>query len=134
MKFCKFSLFFALFVGVCLPALGQNAMRVNIPFNFIAGGHSLPAGHYRVLRLQVSMDAWYISNDHTGAIVLTNPAESSRKVHSPGLIFQQAGGTYSMMQIWNSRSDRDVPQVNVKQTLVSQVDSKDVKYVELGTE
>src|SRR5580658_4951365 len=134
MRFCKVSLFFALFVGVCLPALGQNTMRVNIPFNFIAAGQSLPAGHYRVLRVPVSRDAWYISNDHTSAIMLTNPAESSRKVHSPGLIFLQAGGTYSLVQIWNSRSGRDVPQVNVKQTLVSQVDSKDVKYVELGTE
>lgn len=134
MKFCKVSLFFALFVGVCLPALGQNTLRVDIPFNFIAAGQSLPAGHYRVVRLPVSTDAWYISNDHTGAMMFTNPAESSRKVHHPGLIFRQAGGTYSLTQIWNSRSGRDVPQANVKQTLVSQVDSKDVKYVEIGTE
>jgi hypothetical protein len=134
MKLCKVSLFIALFVGVCLPALGQKTMWVNIPFNFIAAGKSLPAGHYRVVRLPLQGDAWYISNDVTGVSMITNPVDSSRKVHASCLIFRQAGGTYSLMQIWNSRSGQDVPQQNVKQHLVSQVDSKDVQYVEIGTE
>jgi hypothetical protein len=134
MKFCKVSLFFALLGAFCLPAVAQNALQVNIPFNFIAAGKSLPAGHYRVVRLSTSSVVWYISDNHTSAIMLTDPAESSQKVHHPSLIFRQAGGTYSLMQIWNERSGREVPQVKVKQTLVSKDDSKDVKYVEIGAE
>jgi len=50
-KFRKFSLFLALVMAVCLPAVAQTAMRVNIPFNFIAAGKSLPAGQYMVTRV-----------------------------------------------------------------------------------
>jgi hypothetical protein len=135
MKFCKVSLFFALLVAVCLPAVGQTAMRVDIPFNFIAAGKSLPAGHYKVARSSLpSSCAWYITDDHTSAIMVTSLAEPSQKLHHSSLIFRQAGGTYSLMQIWSQGSGREVPQPKVKQTFVSQVDSKDVKYVEIGAE
>jgi hypothetical protein len=135
MKFCKIGLFFALVVAVCLPAVGQNVMRVDIPFNFIAAGKSLPAGQYRVARSSLpSSCAWYITDGHTGTIMVTSLAEPSQTVHQYSLIFRQAGGTYSLLQIWNGGSGRDVPQQKVKQTLVSQGDSKDVKYVEIGAE
>jgi hypothetical protein len=135
MKFCKLSLFFALLVAVCLPALGQTEMRVDIPFNFTAAGKSLPAGHYRVARSSLAAScAWYITDDHTGVIMVTSLAAPSQKVRHSSLIFRQAGGTYSLMQIWQDGSGRDVYQQKVKQTFVSEVDSKDVKYIEIGAE
>ena len=137
MKFCKVSLFFALLVAVCLPAMGQTAMRVDIPFNFVAVGKSMPAGHYRVARYGTpSGQMWSISDeqDRTVMIMNTNQAESSQKAHRPSLVFRQAGGTYSLIQIWDWDSGRDVFQSHVKHTLVSKDESKSDKYVEIAAE
>lgn len=43
MKFCKFGLFFALLAAMCLPAAAQE-LHVDVPFTFVAGGKTLPAG------------------------------------------------------------------------------------------
>jgi hypothetical protein len=133
MKSCKIGLFFALLVAICLPAVGQNALRVDVPFNFIAAGTSLPAGHYRVERAPISNCAWRIFNDQASATIITNPAASQR-THRPSLVFLKQGGTYSLTQIWNWNSGVDVPQTNVKQTLVTKDDSKAGKYIEIGAE
>ncbi|MGA7926073.1 MAG: hypothetical protein WCA20_08760 [Candidatus Sulfotelmatobacter sp.] len=135
MKLCKSSLFFALLVAVCLPAVGQTAMRVDIPFNFVAAGKSLPAGHYTVARfLTPSANIWSISDDQASAIMNTNQADSSQKAHRSSLVFLRAGGTYSLIQIWNWDSGRDVPQAHVKHTLVSKDESKSDQYVEIAAE
>jgi hypothetical protein len=137
MKFCKVSLFFALLVAVCLPAMGQTAMRVDIPFNFVALGKSLPAGHYTVARYGTpSGQMWSISDDRARTVMImnTNPAGSPQKAHRSSLVFLQAGGTYSLIQIWNWDSGRDVPQSHVKHTLVSKDESKSDNYVEIGAE
>jgi hypothetical protein len=134
MKLCKVSLFFALLVAVCLPAIGQTAMRVNIPFNFVAVGKSLPAGHYTVERFGTpSGNMWSITSDQGSAVMNTDQA-GSLKAHRPSLVFLQAGGTYSLIQIWNWDSGRDVPQAHVKHTLVSKDESKSDKYVEIAAE
>jgi hypothetical protein len=134
MKFCKVSVFFALLVAACLPVVGQTALRVDIPFNFVAAGKSLPAGHYRVTRLPISEFAWHISNDHTGASMLTHLAESTQNSHRPSLVFLRAGGTYSLIKIRTDNSGWEVPQSNVKRTLVSKDRSKAGEYIEIGAE
>ncbi len=134
MKFCKVSLFFALLVAACLPVVGQTEMRVDIPFNFVAAGKSLPAGHYRVVRLPMSSCFWHISNDHDAASMLTYPSDSTRNLHRASLIFQHAGGTYSLVTIRADYSGWDVARSKVKQTLVSKDESKAGDYVEIGAE
>jgi len=130
MKFCKFSLFVALFAAVCLPAGAQTTLRVNIPFNFVAAGKSLPAGQYRVRSLDRPDNAWVISNYQVGAVMLTKRVESPEKIHRPSLVFLQAGGSYSLIQIWNGEhSGRDVPKENVKKTLVA---DESGKFVEIA--
>lgn len=134
MKFCKVSLFFALLVAVCLPVVGQTEMRVDIPFNFVAAGKSLPAGHYRVARLPLSSCFWSISNDHAGTNMHTNQAESTQNSHRPSLVFLRAGGTYSLVTIRTDYSGWDVIRSKVKQTLVSKDESKAGDYIEIGAE
>ena len=132
MKFCKFSLFVTLFAAGCLPAGAQSALKVNIPFNFVAAGKSLPAGEYRVTSMVKSDNEWLITNDQVGAVMLTTRVESPQKTHRLSLVFLQAGGSYSLVQIWNrERSGRDVPKANVKKTLVA---DEGGKFVEIGAE
>jgi|HubBroStandDraft_4_1064222.scaffolds.fasta_scaffold36287_3 hypothetical protein len=134
MKFSKVILFFALLVAVCLPALGQTEIRVDIPFNFVAVGKSLPAGHYTVARYG-TLSIWSIFDDHDRAVAIVNTNQAaSQNPHRPSLVFVQAGGTYSLTQIWSSNSGRDVPQSHVKHTLVSKDESKSDKYIEIAAE
>jgi hypothetical protein len=136
MKFCRVILFFALLVAVCLPVVGQTAMQVNIPFNFIAAGKPLPAGHYKVApAFTQGLMAWCIFNDHAAAMLLTNQAGSMQKPHRSSVVFLQAGGTYSLVQIWDGEGfGRDTVRPKVKQTLVSINESKGNQYIEIGAE
>jgi hypothetical protein len=134
MKFCKFGVFLALFAAVCLPAAAQTRLKLDVPFNFVAAGKSLPAGHYTV-DVVGSTDGrtWFISNDHTSVGVMSNPIQSPQTTHGPSLVFLQSGGTYSLIQIWTGQKfGREVFSSKVKQTLVSE-GVKD-KYVEIGAE
>jgi hypothetical protein len=133
MKLCKVSLFLALLVAVCLPAVAQTGMGVNIPFDFVAAGQVLPAGHYTVARAFSSDHAilWRIYNDHSSVNVITQPVGSVQTAHRPSLIFIQAGGAYSLVEFWLSQhSGRALPQSKMNQSLVAEGG----KYVEVGTE
>jgi len=129
MKLCKFSLFFALFAAVCLPVAAQTRLELNIPFNFVAAGKSLPAGHYSVSTGMGERRSWFISGDHTSVLVLALSMHSPETTHRPSLVFLQAGGTYSLAQIWDgTHAGLEVLKSNVKQTLVSEGG----KYVEIA--
>jgi hypothetical protein len=131
MKFCKFSLFFALFAAVCLPAAAQTRLELNIQFNFVAAGKSLPAGHYSVATGWGDRRAWFISNDHTSVSVLSHAMHSSDTTHGPSVVFFQSGGTYSLVEIWDgTHAGQELLKSNVKQTLVAEGG----KYVAIAAE
>jgi len=132
MKFCKVSLFLALLVAVCFPAVALAEMRLDIPFNFIAAGNSLPPGHYRVVPVfEHDRVGWRVYNDHASVMMLTYSAESPQTAHRPSLVFLQTGGVYSLVQIWpEAHFGREVLRSNVKQTLVAEGG----KYVEIEAE
>jgi hypothetical protein len=132
MKFCKVTLFLALLVAVCLPAVAQTGVRANIPFNFIAAGKSLPAGQYVVVpESMANRTIWRVYNAHAGVSVTTSPAQAQGTAHGPSLVFLQNGGVYSLVQIRTKDNfGRDVLRSNVKQTLVAEGG----KYVEIGAE
>ena len=133
MKFLKFSLWMALLVAACLPAAAQTGqLRLNIPFDFIVKGKTLPAGHYVVKRLGTIDDSvWTLESDQASAMFLTNPVESPKVSHNPSLIFLKAGDQYSLQQIWDGQHfGRELPRSNVKQTMVADNGT----YVEVGAE
>ncbi|MGA2356714.1 MAG: hypothetical protein ABSG02_19645 [Terriglobales bacterium] len=129
-KFCKFSLFFALFAAVCLPAVAQSGLDVNVPFNFIAAGKTLPPGQYKVAVVGWQRQSWFISNNHTTVIVMSTSTNSDRSTHGPSLVFLQSGGTYSLAEIWDgTHAGQEILRPSVKQTLVAQGG----KYVEIAS-
>jgi hypothetical protein len=133
MKFCKVGLFFVLLVAACLPAAAQQyVLRFEIPFDFVAAGRSLPAGHYEVKRVWTARDAaWAIVGDHGSMRFITNSVESPKVPHGPSLVFVKAGDQYSLLQIWDEEHfGRQLPRSKVKQTMVAQGS----KYVEVGAE
>jgi len=106
-------------------------LELNIPFDFVAAGKSLPAGHYSVATGWGARRAWFISNDHTSVNVLSNAMHSSETTHGASVVFFQSGGMYSLVQIWDgTHSGQEVLKSNVKQTLVAESG----KYVSIAAE
>ncbi|HXZ32916.1 MAG TPA: hypothetical protein VEH30_11595 [Terriglobales bacterium] len=132
MKCCKISVFLVLFAAVCLPATAQTGIKVNVPFDFIAAGKTLPAGQYEIMPVWNNDNvAWQIFNTQGSAMLLTNSIESPRVAHRPSLVFSQAGERYFLVQIWSTQHfGRQMMLSNTKRTLVAD----NGQLVEIGTE
>lgn len=132
MKLCRVSLFLVLFLAVCLPAVAQSGINVNIPFNFTVADKALPAGHYMVSPVvRADSVAWRIYGGNENAIVLTQPEESTGKAHSPSMIFAPTGSGYALVQFWpTAHVGRILTAPKVGPTVLAQTD----KYVEIAAE
>jgi len=97
----KKSYFIAVLTLTCLLGLGISAhaqdtegVRVKVPFEFVAGSATLPAGTYTLGRL--SVDAYSgltISTFGHGAFVLPIAVDGT-SAEQPKLSFEQVGGKY----------------------------------------
>jgi hypothetical protein len=122
MKFLKLSLLLALLVAACVPGVAQTPqLRLNIPFDFVVKGKTLPAGHYIVRRGTIDDGVWTIESGHGSAMFLTNPVDSQKVAHGPSLVFLKAGDRYALLQIWDGgQAGRELLMSNVKNTMVAQ--------------
>ncbi len=81
-------------LGVSAHAQDTEGVRVKVPFEFVAGGTTLPAGTYTVGRLLV--DAYSgieISGRGNGAFVLPIAVDGT-SAGQPKLSFEEVGGKY----------------------------------------
>ena len=105
--------------GLCLPVAAQTQrLRLEIPFNFAVAGKMLPAGRYEVKRVwNADSIMWTIQGEQASTRIATTSIESPRVSHSPGLMFIESGGTYSLAEIWESEhSGQEVPRPGTKST------------------
>jgi hypothetical protein len=132
MKFLKLSLLLALLVAACVPGVAQTQqLRLNIPFDFMIKGKTLPAGHYIVRRGSLDDSVWTIESGHGSAIFLTSPVEAKKVAHGPSLVFLKAGDQYALLQIWDDgQAGRELLISNVKKTMVAQ----NTQLVEINAE
>jgi hypothetical protein len=92
-------------IGAAMPASAQTPyMRVTIPFAFVAGKSSLPAGEYR---MQVDPNTRVLQIQPVGATatysVLLSPGRDSRgggQTENGLLRFEKAGGQYYLGEVW----------------------------------
>lgn len=77
-------------------------MKVNIPFNFVVGGATLPGGEYRVEGLGGAGNAISIRKLDQTAKSLTQAVrcESSKTQEKSKLVFHRYGDRYFLAQIW----------------------------------
>jgi len=131
MKCCKLGAFVALLFAVCLPAVAQSGLQIDVPFDFMVSGKTMPAGHYKVQPIFQNNTAWSLVGEHGSAAVLTNSVESAGTKHNLSMIFLHDGGAYLLSEIWpDGRLGRTVMEPRVKQTLVAKGD----KQVEINAE
>jgi hypothetical protein len=89
-------------------ARAQQSMVVDIPFAFVAGDATLPAGEYRVQKLDGNSAVLLIQcSDHSAAaMVITNAAQAKELQSESKLVFNRYDNGYFLSQVWTAGSIR----------------------------
>lgn len=87
-------------VGVSARAQDADAVVVSVPFEFVAGGATLPAGEYRVSRVNPGVNRELaISGYNRGNAFLLPVAFDDGPSNQPTLSFEHVGGKYFLNRI-----------------------------------
>jgi hypothetical protein len=87
-------------VGVSANAQDADAVVVSVPFEFLAGGATLPAGQYRVNRLNPGANRELaISGYKNGGALLVPLSFDDNPTNQPALSFEHVGGKYFLSKI-----------------------------------
>jgi hypothetical protein len=105
-------------------AFGQTiSISANVPFDFIVGGKTLPAGKYairsnttgRVLAVQS------VDSGRTTLITMGNNVGSHNSSGKSRLVFRQYGNLYFLGQVWEGgyNEGRELPKNNRESTVAA---------------
>jgi hypothetical protein len=86
----------------------QEPMVVNIPFEFVAGKLTLPAGEYRVEKLEKNsvVVLTHCTQPGASAIVMTIASQANAPHSDSKLVFNRYGNLYFLSQYWEAGSSR----------------------------
>jgi hypothetical protein len=92
---------FALLV-LLTPAFAQSAgFRVQVPFQFAVGNHTLAAGEYRVTVMKPGMlQVQRVDGSGTAAVLTNYIGGGPSQDRSPRLIFHSYGDHHFLSQVW----------------------------------
>ena len=101
-------------LGMAARAQARDQLAVTIPFEFVVGGKTLPAGTYNVNRLTDSNPRPLILHsfeNHTSVLIVPSQVEngSTDKVH---VSFERVGGQYFLSKIATADDVFTVPVSN----------------------
>jgi hypothetical protein len=102
-------------------AQAQTNVKADIPFDFVVGNQSMPAGEYTVVAQGSGSPAiWIRSEDGKAtAVSLTNACVSADPSDKTKLIFHRLAGQYFLSQIWTegNSSGRELRKSSVEMHL-----------------
>lgn len=80
----------------------QTNVKASVPFDFVVGNQSYPAGDYSVKSLSQNGIPILISNDQDSSkgIVLSNTSTLAKPADMTRLVFHRLGDRYFLYQIW----------------------------------
>ena len=84
-------------------AQSERSKVTNIPFNFIVGQKTLPAGEYTVEPYRRDYDkVWLVQSrdGRTSALFITMPMQFGKTQEKTKLVFHKHGDQYFLSQIW----------------------------------
>src|SRR5258707_8144270 len=86
-------------MAVTQVARAQDAMVVDIPFAFTAGNATLPAGEYRVQKLDRNSAGLFVHfwDARASAFVITNAAQAKKTQTESKLVFYPYGKRYFLL-------------------------------------
>jgi len=94
-----------LFFVASAHAQFEQRMTANIPFEFVVGSNTLPAGQYQFLR---TGDGIYLVRDADGRSLFTMASgsiQANELSEKSVLKFITVNGRHVLAQIWNDRAD-----------------------------
>src|SRR6266850_809005 len=92
-----------LMTAVSVRAQSERSKLTNIPFNFIVGQKTLPAGEYTVETNRRDYDkVWLVQNREgdASALFTTMPVRANQTQEETKLVFHKYGDQYFLSQIW----------------------------------
>jgi hypothetical protein len=99
----------------CLVGLGTSARAqdartvvVNVPFEFVAGGQTLPAGKYTISRVSQFQQALVIHSDKDGGLMLPIVFDGVTANHAE-LSFEHAGDKYFLSEVGTPAGNYSMP-------------------------
>src|SRR5258708_12228294 len=106
--FVTATLFVLSIIAAAQVAQPDEPMTVNIQFAFVAGNATLPAGEYRVQKLDRNPAVVLIrcSGASAAAMVMSNAAQAKETQTESKLVFNRYGNRYFLSQVWNTGSIR----------------------------
>jgi hypothetical protein len=121
-KIPVFAALLGLFTLLPVSSYAQSVrLTARVPFAFVVGNHTMPAGEYTVQKTEAMRGAWKISGprDPAGSFIIARPG-ATKPAAKPRLVFHRYGERYLLSQIWTGGSDRilELPQSRMERDLV----------------
>lgn len=87
----------------CLSAQGLNStVKAEVPFAFVAGNTTLPAGEYKIVQFQPHALSVCVGNYIPKVMILTNATSSPDRNEKPRLVFNKYGEVYFLAEVWSA--------------------------------
>jgi hypothetical protein len=86
-------------VGVSAHAQDTEGVRVKVPFEFVAGGATLPAGTYTVGRLSLDAFSGIAIGSYGHGVLVLPIAVDGTPAGQPKLGFERVGGKYFLSEV-----------------------------------
>lgn len=83
----------------------ERIIKANIPFDFVVGSETFPAGRYSVALIGPVFLELRDSEGHTLTSVLTHSVQASTEPARPKLRFDSQGGLHVLTQVWQEGDD-----------------------------
>jgi hypothetical protein len=105
--------------GLASAQLDRQAVKANIPFDFIAGSASMPAGEYRVTVVSDLGTLSVIGGSADMTLVNSHAVQANAAAATTKLIFRRYGDQYFLYRIWVQGEDRgrELPQTRLEKEL-----------------
>jgi hypothetical protein len=116
-----------LFAAAAMSQSNPANLRVNIPFSFVAGDHTFPAGKYSVTG--VGEKVLHIADSHNeGTYVLTFGVDATSFESSAKLIFYRYENSYFLIQVWgmSGRQGKQLFQSSAEKELARKGATKEI--------
>ena len=102
----------ALTLAIAGYAQRAQPLQVNVPFDFVAGSRTLPAGQYTVLQpVNTSAVVFRSDREGLGVAMITHRLESAGKQGIGKLLFHRHGDRCVLAEVWDTdrSSGRQIP-------------------------
>lgn len=93
---------FVMLMGAPLRAEFNGAVTANIPFEFVAGNTTFPAGEYTLNPIDLVHGTLLIqrSDGHKIAFLLTNRVQTNKAHANAELVFNRYNDQYFLSEVW----------------------------------